>query len=137
MSALDDALYAKLSGDATLMALVPGGVHNLVARKPGYPFLVFQKVSCTPSYTLTQIIRETYVYQIRCIGKGATSKATLESALLRVQALLNRQPLTVTGYTHWITEREGDIADVAELDEDGEVLIQVGATYRIEVRAEE
>ena len=136
MNVLETALQAKLSGDATLMALVTGGVHNLVARKPGYPFLVFQKVSCTPSYTLTQIIRETYVYQIKCIGKGATSKATLESALLRVQALLNRQPLTVTGYDHWFTQWESDLPDAAELDEDGEVLIQVGATYRIEVRAE-
>ncbi len=135
MNALETALYSKLTGDTTLMTYLPGGVHNPAAKSPAYPYLVFQKISGEPSYTLTQIVSEPYVYQIRIIGRGATSKAPLGSALARVKALLNLQPLTVSGYTHWLTRWEGDMPDMVALDDDGEVLVQVGATYRIEVRA--
>lgn len=135
MKALEDALYTKLSGDATLMGYVTGGVHNTVVESPNYPYLVFQKVSSAPDYTLTQIIREPYVYQIRCIAKGY-DKTVIMQALAQVRTLLNRQPLTVTGYEHWVTQWESDMPDMADMDDDGEPLVQVGATYRIEVRAE-
>ncbi len=136
MNALETALYNKLSGDATLMGYLTGGVHNLVVASPTYPYLVFQKISGEPSsYTLTQIVSEPYTYQVRIIGKGETSKANLGLALARVRALLNLQSLTIVGYAHWLTRWESDMPDMADLDDDGEVLIQVGATYRIEVRA--
>ncbi len=134
MNALETALYTKLSGDTTLLGYVPGGIHNTVAQAPSYPYLVFQKISGDPDYTLTQIIREPYLYQIRAIAQGY-SKSAILNAMAQVKALLNRKPLTITGYTHWLTEWESDMPDMAEMGDDGEVLMQVGATYRIEVRA--
>lgn len=134
MKALEDALYDALNGDATLLALVTGGVFNTLAEDPAYPYLVFQKVSGDPSYTLTQVISEPYLYQIRCIDKGYSKVAILD-ALARVKTLLNRQSLTVAGYTHWVTQWESDMPDMTELDADNVPLLQVGATYRIEVRA--
>ncbi len=134
MKALEDALYSKLSGDATLLTYVTGGVFNTVVEDPTYPYLVFQKVSGNPTYTLIQNISEPYLYQIRCIAKGY-DKNGIMNALARVKALLNRQTLTVTGYTHWVTQWESDMPDMADMDADEQPLLQVGATYRIEVRA--
>lgn len=133
MNALDAALYAKLTGDTTLMGYLTGGVHSVVAVDPDFPYLVFQKAGGgEPTYTLTQQVNTTFLYQFRVIGQGP-SKVAISSALERVRALLNLQPLTVSGATHWLTRWIGDMPDMAERDEDGSVLIQVGATYRIEL----
>jgi hypothetical protein len=137
MKALETALYAKLTGDATLMAYLAGGVHNMVA-KPGvaYPYLVFQKVSGIDDYTLTLRIRTSYLYQVRIIAEGAPdtgySSSTIEDALARVDTLLTNAALTVTGKTLWYLRREGDMPDMAA-ENNGRVLMQVGATYRIEL----
>jgi len=52
-----------------------------------------------------------------------------------VRALLNLTTLTVTGRTFWRTTWESDMPDVVELDSDSVPLLQVGATYRIEMGA--
>jgi hypothetical protein len=132
VKALEVALQAKLVGDTTLMALIPGGVHNVVATDPVvYPHLVFQKIDGDPAYTFTERINVVYLYQIRVIGQGP-SKEAISDALARVDALLTRQTLTVSGYAFWFCQRESDIPDMVEQDGDS-VLMQVGATYRFEV----
>ncbi len=134
MKALETALYARLSGDAALLALLPGGVHNLVAPQPTARYAVFQKVSGPADYTFTQRIGTSYLYQIRCIDpSGAADKDSLMDALARIDTLLTRQALAVAGYTTWLVERSDDLPDSAEADEDGRVYIQVGASYRLEL----
>jgi hypothetical protein len=133
MNALDAALYAKLTGDTTLMGYLTGGVHSVVAVDPDFPYLVFQKVGGgEPTYTFKYQVNTPFLYQFRVIGQGP-SKVAISNALERVRALLNLQPLTISGATHWLTRWIGDMPDMAERDEDGSVLIQVGATYRIEL----
>ena len=133
MKALETALYTLLAADATLMALIPGGVHNTVADAPSGTYLVFQKVADTPvGYTYRLLEGESYLYQFRIIAKGF-SKASILDALARVRTLLNLTTLTVTGHTFWRTTWESDMPDMAELDSDSVPLLQVGATYRIEL----
>lgn len=132
MKALEVALQAKLVGDVTLMALIPGGVHGVIATDPvSYPYLVYQKVSGDDAYTFTLRINTAFLYQVRVIGQGP-SKEAISDALARVDALLTRQTLTVSGYAFWFCQRESDIPDMVEQDGDS-VLMQVGATYRFEV----
>jgi len=135
MKALDVALQAKLvadTGAGGLMTFLAGGVHNVVATDPVvYPYLVYQLVSGNDAYTFLNRINTAYLYQIRVIGRGPDKEA-ISDALARVDALLTRQPLTVSGYAFWFCQREGDIPDM--MDQDGDsVLMQVGATYRLEV----
>ena len=137
MKALETALYTKLTGDATLMGYLAGGVHNKVAKpETPYPYLVFQKVTGTPEYTFTERIRRSYLYQFRVIAAGAPdtgySSSDIEDALARVDTLLTDAALTVTGETLWYCRREGGMPDMTGLD-NGQVLYQVGATYRIEL----
>jgi len=135
MKALETALYTLLTADATLMALIPGGVHNTIADAPSGAYLVFQKVADVPvGYTYRLLEGESYLYQFRIIAKGH-SKAGILDALARVRALLNLAALTVTGRTVWRTTWESDMPDMVELDSDSVPLLQVGATYRIEMGA--
>ncbi len=133
MQALETALYNLFSGDATLMAYLPGGVHNTVAPNPNGAYLVYQKVgSPAPDYTYRRQVDETYLYQVRIIARGY-DKSGILAALARVRALLNLQSLTVAGYTHWRTTWAGDLPDMVEDDDAGEPWVQVGAQFRIEL----
>lgn len=135
MKALETALYTKLNNDTTLKTFIPGGVHNTIADAPSGAYLVFQKVVTTPvGYTYRSLEGESYLYQFRIIAKGH-SKAGILDALARVRALLNLTTLTVTGRTFWRTTWESDMPDMVELDSDSVPLLQVGATYRIEMGA--
>lgn len=134
MKALETTLYTTLSGDTTLASKVPGGVHNTVAPGgAGYPQLIFQKVSGSDEYTWSQRIRRRFLYQVRVIDAGGPDKDGLLEALDRVDALLTDGTLTMTGGGAVIyCRRAGDLPDAAERV-DGELYLQVGATYRIEV----
>lgn len=131
MKALETAIYSKLSGDTSLMTFITG-VYNVAAPASArYPFLVFQKVADVTGYTFTSRVADEYLYQVRVIGSGL-NKEPLNDALARVDALLTLQTLTVTGKRVDRVVREGDMPDVAQADE-GEILLQVGATYRFYV----
>lgn len=131
MKALETAIYSKLSGDSFLMALITG-VYNVAAPASArYPFLVFQKVADVTGYTFISRVADQYLYQVRVIGSGL-NKEPLNDALSRVDALITLQTLTVTGKRVGRVVREGDIPDAAQEDE-GEILMQVGATYRFYV----
>jgi hypothetical protein len=135
VKALETALYTLLTGDTTLMALLPGGVHNTLANAPTGTYLVFQKVANSPvGYTYRLLEGETYLYQFRFIVKGF-SKGGILDALARLRVLLNLATLTVTGRTVWRTTWDADMPDMSELDSDGVPFLQVGATYRIEIGA--
>ena len=53
--AVDTALIAKLSGDATLMAAAPGGVYREVAPQGvAEPFIIVQQMTHEDQYLLRQ-----------------------------------------------------------------------------------
>ena len=135
MKALEVALQAKLvadTGTGGLMTLISGGVHNTALPDPAvYPYVVYQRVAGNDAYTFTLRINSAYLYQIRVVGQGL-NKGALEDALDRIDVLLTRQALSITGKATWIVQREGDIPDSVEFLGD-QPYMQVGATYRIEV----
>jgi hypothetical protein len=129
---IDAALYALLSGDATLMALV-SKVYNTVAYEPGpnevsYPHLVFWWQGGPDEYTLTQRIRTIGRYELRVVGE-ATSMAAMQSALARAETLLMDHAFDGTMYCR----RLAALPNSVRIDA-GVTHVQVGATYQIEVR---
>jgi len=131
MKALEAAIKSRLAGDATLMGLVTAVKNTVAPSSTLYPFLVFQKVAAPPTYTFTSLIATNYLYQFRVIGNDL-NKDVLNDALARVKALLNLQPITVTGYRVDRVTWDGDMPDMAQ-DDEGQTLLQVGATYRFYV----
>lgn len=98
---VQSAIYAVLSADATLASLVTGGVHNDVPTGEAYPHVLIQGPTEMPAHTLGG----------RTVGIGWSNTVRLhvysryEGDLQamqiheRIVALLNFQPLTVTGYS--------------------------------------
>lgn len=122
---------AALTGQgATLTVAQRTAVYNTVApdNAPS-PYLTFAKVSSTLERTFTARMSEEYRYQVTVFCQGA-SRATVNSALARVEAVLDRQVLSVSGETFWLCEKEGDNPAQAE-DVGGELWQWGGADYRI------
>jgi len=135
VKALETILYSTLTGDETLMGYLPGGVHNTVVENPTGTYMVFQKVAAPPAgYTYRLLEGETYLYQFRIIAEGYSTAGSLD-ALARLRALLNLQELVVEGHAFWRMTWDGDLPNMVEMGDAGVPLLQVGATYRIELGA--
>lgn len=135
MNALTKAIRDKLVADETLAATVTGGWHTPVAPAgTTYPYGVIQKVSGVDGYALSQRIAVRYLYQVRIIGQGPTVD-TIGTALARVDALLTRAVLSVSGYSVGCSQRTGDLPDMTVMGANDVPLSQVGATYEFWVTA--
>ena len=114
---------------ATLTVAQRAAVYNTVAIAPPDRYLVFTKIVSTPGFSYGQVASEQYRYQFAVHTQG-TSRATINAALARVDALLRFGELTVSGRTSWGTEKVGD--GPAFADADGGTLWQSGsADYRV------
>ena len=124
-----DAALATTLRTAPLTLLASGGIHN---RQPpdgtAAPYHVYQHESETFRYTYDK--REwQIVYRMTTIVPETWPKsaAAIDSA---VDDLLHGQPLTVTGFTHLDTQREGS-DDIPARPEDGPPHTQIVTRYRI------
>ncbi len=105
---IQTAVYAVLSADATLLALATGGVHNDVPDGQGYPHVLISRATETPWHTMggaSAGLGWKNIIRIHVYSRYQGDKEALEIHD-RIVALLNYQPLTVTGYTTAITEYE-------------------------------
>jgi len=108
MSALTEALYDLLAGDATLTALLSpyGGAPGIFTTDPApgdaeLPYIVTAgEVSQAPFDTKTTRGRE-ILRDVRCYASASGSAVTVEAIAERVRALLHRQELAVAGFT-WV-----------------------------------
>lgn len=135
---IDKALLARLSGDAQLVALLPDGVHVHVAPLGKKKFTL---VSLVVARTVSQFApsaqrraTEERVYMVKAVMLDP-SRATAMQAAARIDALLEDQPLTITGYhcasiARWEQE---PIIDETEVDDvDATIRWQhCGGRYRI------
>lgn len=97
------ALYAKLTADATLMARITG-VHDYVPEAAAYPYIVVGEAIETPDNAHDRFGRQT-VHTLHVWDQYQGFKRVLEIGA-RVNALLDHQPLTITGLHHVVTRYE-------------------------------
>ena len=129
---IDQQLYERLTGDATLMSMVEK-VYNTVAYEEApasvpYPHLVFWWLGGTDEYTLTTRIRVVGRYEIRITGE-ITSLAAMQTALVRVETLLKDHAFAGTLYCR----RQMRMPHTTTM-ESGLLRGQVRAIYQVEVR---
>lgn len=132
-AAIDAAVLGKLQGDTgpgTLGALAPGGVFMDVApENVADPFVIVTLVAHEAIEEEARTAYERGYYLAKAVGKSTDGAATLAAAS-RIHALLQKQPLTITGF-HWmdtvLEER------VRYVQNDGPVYWQhAGGRYRVE-----
>lgn len=112
------ALYSTLSADSTLLALATGGVHNDVRGGESYPHVLISRPTETPWNTLggpdrgygRRVIARAHVYSRYQGDKEAAA------ILSRIVALVDFQPITVTGYTSAMWEYENGVVMVEDVD---------------------
>lgn len=110
VDAAEEWLSATLSGDATLSALLPGGVWNTEASQgTAYPFVLFQFMSGLP-YAAVGAFRiwESLIYMVKVIGETADYQ-TLKTPLARIDVLLHRGSGTAADGTIWACVKEQSI----------------------------
>lgn len=124
-SAIDQALVDTLLGDATLMALMPDGVHVDEAPKGATQKKQFVIVSLVDAHD-TPIFEgrgaETALYLVKAVELSTVAVKNIKAAAARIDALLDPQPpaarttLTIAGYQHQLLRRESRVR-MTEVDD--------------------
>jgi hypothetical protein len=106
------ALYTRLTGDATLTALLatPTSAYHKVAPQTAVaPFIVFAKQSGTPNRQFGGAHVQQELWLIKGISLGA-SASPAESIAARADTVLTFAPLAITGRALLAIYRESDIS---------------------------
>ena len=137
LSPVETALYSRLSGDATLVAATPGGIHNPIAPHTNlpsdvaFPVLTFQAMPTVDEFTMgdrTEILE--YIFRA---GAQGLDPSVIHDILNRVDVLLNGFALSITGFILLYLRRIGRGAP-EEITEHGIIYLQGTARYRLEVQ---
>lgn len=125
---IDAALFTKLSGDATLAALVTGCFDAGVPDGQLFPYLTFQLLSGIDRYVFTRRAFVEQSYQIAVWDQGLDGRVA-KQAMGRVDTLLTLQPLTITGMSTMAVLRDSTFS----LDDlvDGVHVKQIGGLFRV------
>lgn len=126
-------LTSVLSGDATFMSYITG-MYEVMAptgATPDYALLIHQSATDVNAATAARIMTTT-LFQVKLVGPAA-DEADLRTAYRRADALLqpNGRALANTGGT-LACYREQTFS-IGELNNNGELWLNVGGLYRIEV----
>ena len=97
------AIYTRLTGDSALMDLI-SDVFDYVPETAAYPFIVIGEAIETPDNRLGGFGRQTVVTLHVWTQHRGHSKGLAIAA--KVTALLDHQPLTITGLDHIVTRFE-------------------------------
>jgi hypothetical protein len=116
-SEVEAALVAKLSGDGALTALAADGVYMDEAPSGKTKFVIVSLVDETDESQFGGRAFEDATYRVT-YRERSTSGVNAKAAAARIDALLDNQPLTVTGYTLMAMRREKRLrfTEVDEID---------------------
>lgn len=95
-SAIQTAIYTRLTGDATLMGLVTG-VFDAVPQEQTLPYVTIGQFEGEDWSTFAKL-GEAYAVNLHVWNDSAKGQKTVQAIQSRVDTLLNRAALTVTGY---------------------------------------
>jgi hypothetical protein len=131
-SDIDNAVIGVLLGDATLMALMPGGVYFGAAPPKGTAFVIISLVTAEDEPVFGSRAIEDVLYLIKAVAL-TSSGADVKAAAHRIDVLLEDQPLVIPGYVHMVTCRESRIR-YPEVDEVDDTIRwqHRGAQYRVQ-----
>lgn len=131
VAAIDQAIIARLSSDAALAALAPGGVFRETAPQGATtPFVIVEGMTHRDEYAIGSSAYEELIYLVKGIAQS-TSGTSAQSIADRVQALLHGVTLTITGYRAMLVQREERVAYVEIDDESDRRWQHRGALYRV------
>lgn len=114
-SAIDNALIAKLAADATLLSYCPNGVYWDEAPPGSTRFVIVSLIDAFDEAVFGGRAIEDALYLVKAVALS-TAGVNMQAAAARIDALLEDQTLTVSGYTHMAMHREARVR-ITEVDE--------------------
>lgn len=118
-SAIDGALVTLLNNDSALMAILTDKAHFDVAPEDATRFAIVSLLDSVDEPMYGGRAFEDSLYLVKAVIRqkdAAGVSANLIAAAARIDALLEDQPLTVSGYTWMTMHREARVRYV-EVDE--------------------
>ena len=132
-AAIDAAIFAALSNDATLTTLAPGGVFRGTSPQgASQPFVIVEIIDHLdePQMSTATPAFESVRYMIKAID-GSTSMVAASSAADRIYAILNGATLSISGYDSMLCVRDERVA-YTEVDDASDHRFQHnGGIYRV------
>lgn len=130
-SDIDAALVAKLAGDATLTGLMPNGVFFGQSPPNSTRYVLVALPSHADQFSFGARAFEDGLYAVKAVGLS-TANPNMKAAAARIDALLDHQSLTASGYTHMATYREERIRHEETDDVDATIRwFHRGGLYRV------
>lgn len=126
-------LYGVLSGDATLMGYLAGGIHQVLAPpgvSPDWLLLINQSATDVNATTAARIMT-TALFQVKVVGP-AQDENTLRTAYKRADALLQpagRALANTSGTLACFREQTFSVGELVN----GALWLNIGGLYRVEV----
>lgn len=131
-SEIDAAILAKLVNDATLAALLPDGVWMDEASQGSTRFVIVSLIEEADEGVFGGRAFENALYLVKAVEKSA-SGVNIKAAAARIDALLEDQSLSASGYTWMSTVREERVRFVEVDGVDPSVRWQHrGGRYRVQ-----
>ena len=132
MNETDAAIYSKLTGGATLMALLadtmPVSVYSWQARDSApYPFVVFNDQSDTEDNDTSHQVHN-MIYQVR--GFTKVNMKAAKAIDYQIRLLLHNAALTVSNHAVLRCERIGSVRFV-ENQQSTDKVFSAGGLYRV------
>ena len=132
MNAIDTAIRTSLCGGTALTNMLAGTASVYHIRAPdnaSYPYVVFN-VQGGGAENINPSDLGNYLYYVRCYTEtSATNASQIHD---QIKALLDKQTLTVTGFTNIWTRYETEI-EFADEQQNATPVYSDGGLYRIRI----
>ena len=115
-SDVDNALIALLGADATLLALCPNGVYYDEAPPNSTRFVIVSLADQHDEPMFRARAFEDGLYLVKAVMLS-TSGGDIKSAAARIDALLDQQTMTVSGYSVTTMRRDSRVR-ITEVDDE-------------------
>lgn len=130
-SDIDQALIARLGGDATLLGYMPNGVYWDEAPPNSNRFVIVSLITESDVQQFGGRSHEDALYLVKAVALS-TVNANMKAAAARIDALLDGYSLTATGYSPMLLQREERIRITEVDDVDPDIRWQHrGGHYRV------
>lgn len=129
--AVDAALFSKLSNDATLTTLAPGGVYSEVAPQGvSKPYVIVKQIDHRDDYVQGSKAFEEIHYEVTGVDQS-TSKVAVQAVADRIHALLQNATLTITEYLCVGVNREENVEYIVIYDGSDHRYQHLGGLYYV------
>jgi hypothetical protein len=133
--AIQTAIFALLSGDATLVGMVGGRITNTTPSTPVYPYVQMSHAHEKPFHGMggaTTALGYNDIIRVHVFSRYAGDLEALH-ILSRVRGLLDFQPIAVSGFSSVVCEYEmGRV--LIETDINRVEIRHIPAEFRVRVR---